>query len=249
MDDPKKTDPSWIARFPMVKASIRGLDAVQQFVKKHHKIKIKNFAVQGASKRGWTAWFVAALDKRVSLVIPTVIDILETTKVVENIWNSICFWPPALQDYQNEGIFDRIREKGWKELIKHEDPIQYKSKLKMPKYIVNSAGDQFFPPDSSRFYYHKLKGDKYLRYIPNSDHSLSGTDAPETVASFYMSHLLKQKLPKVTWKIHKNGKISAQTDGQPLIVKLWQITNNQTRDFRRELLGLLKVFISSYRIR
>ena len=46
----------------------------------------------------------------------------------------------------------------------------------MPKFIVNATGDQFFLPDSSQFYFDELPGPKYLRYMPNYDHS-QGTDA------------------------------------------------------------------------
>ena len=49
----------------------------------------------------------------------------------------------------------------------------------MPKFMVNSAGDQFFLPDSWRFYFDDLKGEKYLRYVPNADHALKDTDAGE----------------------------------------------------------------------
>ena len=30
----------------------------------------------------------------------------------------------------------------------------------MPKFVLNAAGDQFFLPDSSQFYYDELKGPK-----------------------------------------------------------------------------------------
>lgn len=165
LDQPGKK-PHWLARFPMVKAAIKGIDALQVFVKNQNQIEIDKFALLGGSKRGWTVWLVAALDKRVSLVVPTVIDILQNFKVVENIYKSMCFWPPALIDYEREGILARIREPGIEEIRKLEDPFEFRHRLKLPKYIVNSAGDQFFPPDSSRFSYQYLEGVKYLRYVP-----------------------------------------------------------------------------------
>lgn len=55
-----------------------------------------------------------------------------------------------------------------------------------------------------------------------------------------MSHLLNKQLPIVNWTIHEGGKISAYTNAEPLAVKVWQITNNKTRDFRQELLGMFK---------
>jgi PhoPQ-activated pathogenicity-related protein len=55
------------------------------------------------------------------------------------------------------------------------DPLNYNDLLTMPKYIVSSAGDQFFVPDSSELFFHKLKGENRMRYVPNSDHGLGGT--------------------------------------------------------------------------
>ncbi|MFN7918506.1 MAG: PhoPQ-activated protein PqaA family protein [Bryobacteraceae bacterium] len=73
---------------------------------------------------------------------------------------------------------DWLGTKQMKNLMKIEEPFQYRDRLTMPKYMVNSAGDQFFIPDSSQFYFDKLKGERYLRYIPNTDHSLRNSDAP-----------------------------------------------------------------------
>jgi len=55
----------------------------------------------------------------------------------------------------------------------------------MPKFMINSAGDQYFLPDSSKFYFDALEGEKYLRYVPNADHSLKGSDAGEGAFAFY----------------------------------------------------------------
>jgi PhoPQ-activated pathogenicity-related protein len=46
-----------------------------------------------------------------------------------------------------------------------EDPYSYRDRLTMPKFIVNASGDQYFPPDSSQFYFGDLPGEKYLRYV------------------------------------------------------------------------------------
>ena len=73
----------------------------------------------------------------------------------------------------------------YKALMKIEEPFEYRSRLTMPKFIVNATGDQFFLPDSSQFYFDELPGEKYLRYVPNADHSLKGTDAPFTLLAYY----------------------------------------------------------------
>ncbi len=38
---------------------------------------------------------------------------------------------------------------------------------------MNAAGDQFFLPDNSRFYFDDLQGEKHLRYVPNAKHDLA----------------------------------------------------------------------------
>ena len=55
----------------------------------------------------------------------------------------------------------------------------------MPKFIINASGDQFFLPDSSQFYFDELPGVRYLRYVPNADHSLKGSDATESLLACY----------------------------------------------------------------
>jgi len=55
------------------------------------------------------------------------------------------------------------------------EPLEYRDRLTMPKLIVNASGDQFFLPDSSRFYFDRLPGVKYLRCVPNADHSLKNS--------------------------------------------------------------------------
>src|SRR5207245_715517 len=51
------------------------------------------------------------------------------------------------------------------------------------------SGRPILSTDSSRFYFDDLKGEKYLRYIPNADHGLRGTDALESSLAFYQAFL------------------------------------------------------------
>jgi PhoPQ-activated pathogenicity-related protein len=107
----------------------------------------------------------------------------------------------------------------------------------MPKYIVNASGDQYFPPDSSRFYFDDLKGVKYLRYVPNADHSLRGSDAAFSILAFYQAVLAGKKLPQFTWKLEKDGTLRVQSETKPAEVNLWQATNPKARDFRLQSIG------------
>lgn len=104
--------------------------------------------------------------------------------------------------------------------------------------IINGAGDQFFLPDSSQFYFDQLPGEKHIRYIPNAGHGLKGSDAIQTLAAFFKSIAINQPRPNINWAVDKDGGIHLTTDGQPKKVTLWQAHNNQARDFRLEMKGV-----------
>lgn len=51
----------WIAQFPMTKATIKAMDAVQQWVETQTRVSAVNrFVVGGGSKRGWTTWLAGS---------------------------------------------------------------------------------------------------------------------------------------------------------------------------------------------
>ena len=59
---------------------------------------------------------------------------------------------------------------------------------------IHAAGDQYFLPDSSRYYF-VPEGRKYLPYIPNTDHGLRNTDARESSLAFYQAFLSAKPRP------------------------------------------------------
>jgi len=120
-----------------------------------------------------------------------------------------------------------------------EDPYSYRDRLRMPKYIVNSAGDQYFLPDSSQFYFSGLRGEKYLRYVANTDHSLKGSyqDAAESAFAFYQAILTNSPRPEFAWSFEDDGSIRVKTETRPDIVALRQARNRDARDFRLETIG------------
>ena len=107
----------------------------------------------------------------------------------------------------------------------------------MPKLIINATGDQFFLPDSSQFYFDDLPGVKYLRYIPNTDHSLGGSDAAQTIEACYQAVLAKAPLPQFSWTLQSSNSIRVVAEGSPIAVNLWRATNPTARDFRFERIG------------
>lgn len=232
-------DDDWPLRLPMTKAAVRALDTITAFSKTSAggSISVDRFVVAGGSKRGWTTWTTAAVDKRVVAIAPLVIDMLNIEKSFVHHYRAYGFWAPAVKDYQDLNLMDAMGSKPYRQLMKTVEPFSYRDRLALPKYIVNASGDQFFLPDSSQFYWSALKGEKYLRYVPNANHSLAGTDVQESVLAFYDSIVNGAPRPQLSWKFERNGSIRVVTRTKPTAVTLWQATNPKARDFRVDSIG------------
>ncbi len=234
----KTGDEKWPLRLPMTKASVRALDAITAFsgTDAGGRATVDKFVVAGGSKRGWTTWTTAVVDKRVVAIVPLVIDMLNLEKSFVHHWRAYGFWAPAVGDYVNKDLMSWMGTPQYRALMKIEEPYEYRDRLTMPKYIVNAAGDQFFLPDSSQFYWNDLLGEKHLRYVPNADHSLRGSDAAASLSAFYDMILAGRPRPKYSWKI-EGDQITVECSDQPTEVKLWQATNEKARDFRLMTIG------------
>jgi PhoPQ-activated pathogenicity-related protein len=232
-------DEAWPLRLPMTKSVVRAMDAITAFCRSAAGggIEVNRFVVGGTSKRGWTAWTTAAVDKRVVAVIPVVIDLLNVEASFEHHYRSYGFWAPAIAAYQASGIMRWAGTTELAALLKIEDPYAYRDRLTMPKFMINSTGDQYFLPDSSQFYFNALVGETYLRYVPNTDHSLKGSDAPESAFAFYESIVAGRPRPEFSWSFEPDGSIQVKAETQPIAVALWQAANPVARDFRLEAIG------------
>lgn len=228
----------WTARNAMVKSAVRAMDAVTEFMASEQggQRKVEQFVVAGGSKRGWTTWLTGAVDKRVVGIVPIVIDVVNTNVSMRHHFAAYGYWAPAVGNYVQHQIMQRMDHPRLEELYKIEDPFSYRHRLTIPKLVMNAAGDQFFLPDSSQFYWDELKGPKALRYVPNADHGMGGTDAHESIIAFYSLIINNQPLPDFDWKITKAG-IQVQANDRPVEVRLWQATNPEARDFRTDTLG------------
>jgi PhoPQ-activated pathogenicity-related protein len=236
-------DETWPARLPMTKSAVRAMDAVTSFCASAEggAVNVDRFVVAGASKRGWTTWTTAAVDSRVVAIVPLVIDLLNVEKSFRHHFQVYGFYAPAVKDYEDMEIMRWQGTPEYHDLMKIEEPYEYRDRLTLPKLMVNAAGDQFFLPDSSQFYFDDLKGEKALRYVPNADHSLRNSDVAETFWSFYAAVLENRPRPKFSWAFAKDGSIEVKLGSgaadKPTEVKLWQATNPEKRDFRLMTIG------------
>jgi PhoPQ-activated pathogenicity-related protein len=170
-------------------------------------------------------------------IAPIVIDILNMEKSMGHHFSAYGFFAPSIGDYVEHKIVQMGNHPRMPALRALVDPYHYRHRLTMPKFVMNSAGDQFFPPDMSRYYFDDLVGEKYLRYVPNSDHGLNGTDAVKSVIAFYLQVLAGKEGPKFSWTRPDDNTFVVTTIDTPTEVKLWQATNPAARDFRLESLG------------
>jgi PhoPQ-activated pathogenicity-related protein len=233
-------DEKWPLRLPMTKAAVRAMDAVTGFLASEAggKITVDKYVVSGGSKRGWTTWTTAAVDKRVVAIAPAVIDVLNMSVSMKHHYRAYGFYAPSVSDYVLEGIMDWDGTKQFQDLLKIEEPYEYRDRLTMPKFILNSTGDQFFLPDSSQFYWNDLKGEKHLRYVPNTDHGVTRrSDAAISLASFFETVVRGWERHRYEWKFLPDGGIELKTQDPPKAVKLWSANNPNARDFRLEKIG------------
>lgn len=233
-------DDKWATRLPMTKAVVRAMDTVTAFMKSEAGggLTVDKYVVTGGSKRGWTTWTAGIVDKRVVAIMPAVIDLLNMVPSFIHHWRAYGFWAPAVGDYVEHGVMEKVNTPEFARLMKLVEPYEYRGRLTLPKYMVNSTGDQFFLPDSWQFYWDGLKGEKYLRYVPNTDHGVTRrSDAADSLATYYASIINNWKRPEFNWSVAKDGTITVKSKEKPSAVKLWQAHNPDARDFRLERIG------------
>lgn len=233
-------DAKWLPHFPMTKAVVKAMDVITAFTEDNPLTPTteKFVLTGGGSKRGWVTWTTAMADDRVVAIAPIVFDLLHITPTFEHQWKIYGKWTPAVGNYLEEGIMKWQNSEEFWRLTQLIEPYSFKDKILIPKLLLNASGDQFFPPDSWQFYWNELKGEKLLRYVPNAEHSMLGTDAAESLLAFYHMIVEDQKRPQFDWEVIK-GTIYIQTQPQsvPESVTLWQAHNPKTRSFEIDSIG------------
>ena len=223
----------------MTKSAVRAMDTVIAVAATEAggEQRIERFVVSGGSKRGWTTWLTAAVDERVVGIVPIVFDVLNMEASMRHHFAAYGHFSQAVADYALHGILPRLGEEAVNELMWIADPYQYRHRVIVPKLILNATGDEFFLPDSSRFYWDELRGENYLRYVPNAPHSMYNTDAMDTVAAFHWLVVNDRRPPRFSWMRGADGSLQVMPVDPPQSVLLWQATNAEARDFRLAILG------------
>lgn len=234
-------EPDWLLRMPMTKSAIKAMDAVEEFIQTVPEINnVKRWIVGGASKRGWTAWMVGCMgDPRVEAIIPIVAPIANFLPQMNELFKSYGTYSFALVDYVNTGLMPGFLNSDlFAELLKIIDPLTYTEEMqKTPKYVIVSAGDEFFMPDSAQYYWDQLPGEKHLRVVPNAEHSMAGSvkNVITSAVQYGLTFLNASKRPTYSWNISEDGyTIDFTTDSPSMVtgVHVWVTRPNKRRDFR-----------------
>jgi PhoPQ-activated pathogenicity-related protein len=238
-------DDKWPLRLPMTKAAVRAMDTVTALAATAEGggATVDKFVVAGGSKRGWTTWTTAIVDQRVVAIMPIVIDLLNVEESFKHHFDVYGAYSPAVMDYVVSGNIAWIGTPEFAALMDIVDPYSYRDRLALPKYLLNSTGDEFFLPDSWQFYWDELVGEKHVRYVPNSNHSMAGTDVVESVDSWYYAIVHNIKLPRYSWDVAADGTITVFALDAPDEVLLWQAHNPDSRNFMQAVIG--KAYTSS----
>lgn len=229
-------DETWPLLFPMVNSTVKAMDAIQDIVKTEHKQHINRFLVTGASKRGWTTWLAAAVDKRIAAIAPMVFDTLNMKAQLQ--WSEQIYGQQSskIKEYTELNLHQKMDNEAMQKLRSWIDPYSYINHYTMPKLLLLGTNDPYWTVDALRHYWGELPEPKLIYQTPNVGHDLNGGDqALQTLAAFFELIADHKPLPKIAWKFKLADKkhLIAQLNSneQANTIRLWSARSDD-RDFR-----------------
>lgn len=228
-------DSDWPLLLPMTKSAVRAMDAVQSIARERWNISIEKFTVSGASKRGWTTWLTGAADKRVMAIAPMVIDVLNMQAQMAHQRATWGDFSNEIRDYSTLDLPAQLKTPRGQELLSIVDPYSYRRQLELPKLILLSTNDRYWPLDAAKLYWPGLSNPKHVLYVPNQGHGLSD---PERVITGLMAvhryAAAGKQLPKTSWTFataNDTLAIRLESEQPSERVQMWS-ASSPTRDFR-----------------
>jgi PhoPQ-activated pathogenicity-related protein len=225
----KTGEADWPLLLPMVKSASRAMDAVHELALSHWGLPVERFTVTGASKRGWAAWLLAAVDPRVASVAPMVIAMLDIPAEIRLQRQTFGALSPQVHDYEAIHIADRLDTPLGRDLISIVDPYSYRARLTMPKLILLGSNDPYWPADALKIYWGGLPEEKRVLDLPNQTHDLRDIDrVMGSLAALYRYSARGERMPELSWSfVRTSGKLrlSARTDRKPSQIIAWTATS------------------------
>jgi PhoPQ-activated pathogenicity-related protein len=229
-------DADWPLLLPMVKSSVRAMDAVQAYTKHKWGLGIETFTVTGASKRGWTTWLTGAADERATAIAPMVIDVLNMAPQMEHARATWGGPSEKVEPYTARGLLDRLRTPQGRQLLEIVDPYSYRHALDQPKLIINGTNDDYWVTDSTNLYWDDLPGEKYLLYVPNNGHGLKDYGRiVGGVLALHQHQAGRKPMPAFDWRFEEEGdgiSLAVTAAPRPERVRVWT-TGSTSADLRQ----------------
>lgn len=230
-------DETWPLLLPMVKSAVRGMDAIEQVTSRTSMQRVERFVLSGASKRGWTTWLAAAVDRRVVGIAPMVFDMLNMK--AQTAWAQKVYGRQSerIHDYSDADLISRIDDPQIARLREWVDPYAYRERYTIPKLVLLGTNDPYWTVDSLRHYWPGISGPKWIHQTPNAGHDLGGgKDAINSLATFFQAVAERKALPKLEWSVDRQNveSVLQVTADQPMkTARLW-LASSTDRDFRDE---------------
>lgn len=229
-------DPTWPLHFPMAKAVLKCMDAVQEFLPSVDKPKPEKFLITGASKRGWTSWLVgASQDERVAGIAPMVIDTLNLPAQVPHHLEFYRGVPSEeIGDYTVSGMLEMLNTPFGRKLVDLTDPYSYRDLYTMPKLIINGTNDRYWALDALNLYWDSLPAPKSVLYVPNSGHGLEDRERVyATMIAFARKLAQDQYLPAIDWQFKESDEaVELNVSSETAIRAYLWIAYTTVHDFR-----------------
>ena len=191
-----------LAHAPMTKAAVRAIDLLAEETYARTGNYPFKVGMEGASKRGWAAWLVTAVDfERVNFNAPVMFDILNSVEHMKKAQQSYGGWSYPFFDYWVHQVPAYLGTAPLDLAMGVLDPISYASRyVDTTTYITNAANDEFLPLDSPLAYWDMLPGKKLLRILPDEGHggSWGGWDRDEENVSEGISRTVDGPLSEAT---------------------------------------------------
>lgn len=217
-------DVQWPLLFPMTRAAIRAMDALE------NEYGFGSFIVAGASKRGWTTWLTAGTgDGRIVGIAPMVFDNLNFPAQMAHQLECWGAYSEQIADYTSRGLPEQAESELGRELVRLVDPYHYLGGIAAPVLIINGANDRYWPVDALSLYWGALAPSRRCLIVPNAGHLLGDkSQMIETLSEFVRVVSNGGVLPEVAWNPTNRGQVDV---AKPAAIRLW-VAKSPTLDFR-----------------
>ncbi|MFW5867580.1 MAG: PhoPQ-activated pathogenicity-related family protein [Armatimonadota bacterium] len=231
-------DETWPLLFPMTKAAVKTMDAVEEYTAEEWEQPIESWITTGASKRGWTTWFTGAVvPERVKAIVPMVYDNLDLAAQMRHQIEAWGAYSEMIHDYTERGLQDLLQTEEGAQLAAMVDPYALRDRVTAPKLIMTGTNDPYWPLDAANIYWGEIPEPKYILYVPNAGHGLPDVERViNGQVGFFKAVTGRVPLPELAWEFAEGDEefTLAITPGDELpVVRVTQwSTTSPTRDFR-----------------